>query len=454
MAYKSVNPYNSETYASYDTISDSELESILENSYNAFLEWRTTSFSHRAMLLNRLAELLERDCGQHGRVITREMGKPLSQSIAEVRKSALACRYYASSAEKALAPVVIKGDNTLTDVRFDPQGTVFAIMPWNFPYWQLFRCLAPALMAGNSLLLKHASNVPESARMIAGAVLEAGFPGGLFHNLFVSHEQVARVIASRYVTNISLTGSNLAGERIASLAGKHIKRCVLELGGSDPFIVFPDADLDAAAEAAITGRFQNSGQSCIAAKRLFLHDDIYDSFMAIFRPKVEALVCGNPMEEGTDIGPLVNREAVDTLIEQLNRSLELGDVITNGLLPVTKDCLFTPIITENVPDDSPVAVEETFGPVLPVFRFNEYGNLIERVNSSVFGLGSSVWTSGSELAQRIAADIDAGTVSINGFTRSDPAIPFGGVKESGYGRELSEWGLKEFVNIKSVTRYS
>jgi succinate-semialdehyde dehydrogenase/glutarate-semialdehyde dehydrogenase len=302
------------------------------------------------------------------------------------------------------------------------------------------------------VILKHASNVPASASKFEEAVLRAGFPDGLFQNLFLTHRQTEDVIASRTVRSVSLTGSNIAGEKIAAMAGTVTKSCVLELGGSDPFIVFEDADTGRAAEAAITGRFQNSGQSCIATKRIFLHDSIYDKFMDSFKGHVSKLKVGDPMDPDTDIGPLVNIEAVNEIKRQVNESLKRGAKITAGKIESQHgEAFIEPLVVENVPDNCPLATEEVFGPVIPVFRFSNYDDMISRVNSSIFGLGSSVWTKNKDLIEKVTMDIDAGMVAVNGFTRSDPALPFGGVKSSGYGRELSDNGMMEFLNIKTIS---
>lgn len=304
------------------------------------------------------------------------------------------------------------------------------------------------------MILKHASNVPASALKFEDAVLRAGFPEGLFQNLFLTHAQAEEVISSTIVRTISLTGSNIAGEKIAARAGAVTKSCVLELGGSDPFIVFEDADISRAAEAAISGRFQNNGQSCIATKRIFLQDSIYDKFMDRFKDLVHNLKLGDPMDPETDIGPLVNVEAVKEIKRQLNKSIKMGARITAGSMDSKLgEGFIEPIIVENVPDNCPLAIEEVFGPLIPVFRFSNYDDMIRRVNSSIFGLGSSVWTKNKDLIDRLTIDIDAGMVVVNAFTRSDPALPFGGVKSSGYGRELSDNGMMEFLNIKTISVY-
>lgn len=455
MAYESRNPFTGDLIKQYDNISDPDLGKKMEQSNLAFKLWRNSAIEERTTLLKNFAALLEDEQEQHAETISIEMGKPLKQARAEVFKSASACRYYAEMAEEMLKPEILEGSNCKSKIIYEPQGTVFAIMPWNFPYWQLIRCLAPAIASGNCVMLKHASNVPGSALNLEDTFRRAGAPEGLFINLFISHKQTAALIESPYIRSISLTGSNIAGEIIAAKAGAYTKKCVLELGGSDPFIVFNDADPQKAAEAAISGRFQNNGQSCIASKRLFVEGGIYNSFMDYFLKGVKALKSGDPMNPETDIGPLVNMESVLELRKQVERSLEKGaEIICGKLESNLGDAFFDPMVLINVPYDSAIAQEETFGPVIPVFRFDNYKLMIDEVNASVFGLGSSVWTNNEELIARIERDIDSGIVTINGFTRSDPMLPFGGVKSSGYGRELSDFGMKEFLNIKTVSRYS
>lgn len=454
MAYKSINPYTGKINKSYEYISDSELDNIVFSTSRAFRKWRKVSIEQRQDLLSRLADLLEIEKEFHAATISSEMGKPVSQAVAEVEKSALACRYYAERADEFLKPEKHSSSGGSSIIRFDPQGIVFAIMPWNFPYWQVIRCLAPALVSGNGVLLKHASNVPQCAENIENAVIKAGFPTDIFRNLFIDYDQVERVIESEHVRSVSLTGSNTAGERVAILAGSNIKKLVLGLGGNDAFIVFNDADLEKAAEALVYGRFQNTGQSCIASKRLFLHEQVYPEFLSLLTGRVKALAAGDPLSNDTFIGPLVNKSAVKELESQLQRTVSMGaEVILGGRPDTPREGFFEPTIVVNVPYDSPLAREEVFGPILPVFSFKDYDELVSRVNESRFGLGCSVFTGSAKHREKLAEDIDTGTIVFNSFTKSDPALPFGGVKDSGYGRELSEYGIMEFVNIKTVTLF-
>jgi succinate-semialdehyde dehydrogenase/glutarate-semialdehyde dehydrogenase len=454
MAYKSINPYTGKVNKTYDRISNKELESIIFSSSRAFRKWKKVSVEQRQELLLKLADLLEIEKNYHAATITSEMGKPIGQAVAEVEKSALACRYYAERADEFLKPRKHASSAGSSYIRYDPQGIVFAIMPWNFPYWQVIRCIAPALAAGNSVLLKHASNVPQCAENIENAVIKSGFPVNVFRNLFIDHKQVEMVLKSEHIRSVSLTGSNAAGENLASLAGNNIKKLVLELGGNDAFIVFNDANLENAAEAIVYGRFQNTGQSCIASKRLFIHEQVFNEFISLITGRIKALRSGDPLLHETFIGPLVNKSAVVELERQVNQTVEMGaEIIIGGKARQGGECFFEPTVLVNVPFDSPLAREEVFGPVLPIFSFRDYDELICRVNDSKFGLGCSVFTSDRELMDKLSGDIDTGTVVFNSFTRSDPSLPFGGVKASGYGRELSEYGILEFVNIKTVTVY-
>jgi succinate-semialdehyde dehydrogenase/glutarate-semialdehyde dehydrogenase len=454
MSYQSVNPYTGEKGEAYVNISDHKLESIIDSSQRAFLDWRDMDIHIRTTYISALAEVLKRNIDQYASTITSEMGKPLRESIAEIEKCAFTCEYYAKNGPTFLRKREMVTSSGISHLQFDPLGVILAVMPWNFPFWQVIRCIIPAILAGNAVLLKHASNVPQSAVLIEKALIESGFPVNLFSNLFISHKQIEMVLMHKAVRSVSLTGSNSAGETIAKIAGANIKKCVLELGGSDPFIVFPDADISKAVDAAIIGRFQNSGQSCIATKRIFLHDKIFDEFTNLFIKRVEQLKCGDPKLLETDIGPMVNRYAAEELETQVAKSVGMGaEIIFGAGRPDANGSIFRPTVMINVPNESPVAVEETFGPVVPLFRFKHYSEMVDHVNSSRFGLAASVWTNDNETASRVSTDINSGSVTINGFSRSDPSLPFGGVKDSGYGRELSDLGLYEFVNIKSVTRF-
>lgn len=454
MAYQSINPFTGDKGDIYQVINDTELERAIEECSVASKDWKKVTVKDRIVFVGRLATILERESEKFGAIMTSEMGKPYKQAVSEVKKCALLCRYYQSHAAEFLTPLPRASSQGNSFQRYDPLGITLAVMPWNYPFWQVIRCIVPAMVAGNGALLKHASNVPLSALAIEEAVRESGFPESLFRNLFVTHEQIGKILHHRGVSSVTLTGSNIAGARVASVAGSALKRCVMELGGNDPLIVFPDADIKSSVEGAIIGRFENNGQSCIATKRIYLHRDIFDEFTELFLARVNSFKIGDPMDPEVFIGPMVNRRAADELAGQVTETVRMGARLLCGTgKPEGTGSLFKPTVLVDVDDNSPLAKEEAFGPVVPLFSFTSYKEVLARVNSSRFGLGASVWTNDMDLAMQAAEDIEAGTVAINGFTRSDPALPFGGIKESGYGRELSDLGLYEFVNIKSVTRF-
>lgn len=452
MSYHTFNPYTCREEAKFDFITNIELDRKLKLSDRAYGEWKDLSFNERAVIMNRLADLLEENCDQHARIITTEMGKPISQSTAEIKKCAWVCRYYAEKAEEFLAPATMESAAHESYVRYDPLGTIFAVMPWNFPYWQVFRFLAPSLMAGNVGLLKHASNVPQSALAIEQLVKNAGAPDGVFQNLFINYDQAKSVIGHPGVQGVTLTGSNYAGYRIASLAGEQGKKTVLELGGSDPYVVFEDADIEAAAEVAIMARFQNTGQSCISAKRFIIHEDVFNHFLELFTDRVQKLKTGNPMDPDTVIGPLAHKDLLLELEDQIKRMLSQGGKIhIGGSRSEDASFILQPTIITDLPIDAPVNQEELFGPVIPLFRFSTDKEAIRMANLTPFGLGASIWTVDRKRADAIAARIESGTVAVNGMVMSDPNLPFGGIKASGYGRELSAAGIREFTNMKTVS---
>ena len=454
MAYKSINPFTCKEEETFEFISDIVLEEKLRLSGKRFSEWSRTPVPERAAILNRAAGILKKDADRHAGFITGEMGKPISQSRAEVEKCAWVCRYYAENAEKFMAPAMLDSTAAESYVRFDPLGIIFAIMPWNFPYWQTFRFLAPNFIGGNTELLRHASNVPRCARAMEELFLEAGAPEGVFQNLFINYEQAAHVIRYGTVRGITLTGSNYAGNRIAELAGSLGKKTVLELGGSDPYVVFADADLELAAETAIMARFQNNGQSCIAAKRFIIEEKAYDAFMSLFIPRVDALKAGDPMDPETEIGPLARKDLLLELEDHISNIIAQGGKIVKGGKRLKQDLLILePTIVADLPIDAQINEEELFGPVIPVFKFTTEQQALEMANQTRFGLGASVWTADRERADRMARGIESGTVAVNGMVKSEPGLPFGGIKASGYGRELSEIGMKEFLNIKTVNYF-
>ncbi len=454
MAYKSINPFTCKEEASFEFLSDIILKKKLRLAENRFREWSITPVAERARILKRTADLLEKDVERHAAFITGEMGKPISQSRAEVNKCAWVSRYYAEHAEKFLAPARLESTAKESYVRYDPLGIIFAIMPWNFPYWQTFRFLAPNFMAGNTELLKHASNVPRCAQAMEELFLEAGAPEGVFQNLFITYKQASHVIRFEMVRGITLTGSNYAGNRVAEFAGSQGKKTVLELGGSDPYLVFADADLEQAAETGIMARFQNNGQSCIAAKRFIVEDKVFEDFLALFKSKVEALKVGDPMDPETVIGPLARKDLLLELEDQIQHILDQGGKTITGGKRLEEGCLILePTIVTDLPIDSAINQDELFGPVIPVFRFRTEEEALEMANHTPFGLGASVWTADRDRADRMARGIEAGTVALNGMVKSEPGLPFGGIKASGYGRELSEIGIQEFLNIKTVNYF-
>jgi succinate-semialdehyde dehydrogenase/glutarate-semialdehyde dehydrogenase len=452
MAYESVNPYTKKVSKTYATLTDGELRDKLNNAELAFNRWSRTSLQERAGLLNKIASLLEKDKNLHAEIITTEMGKPIRQSIAEVEKCAWLCRYYAENAVKFLEPLRLKSTARLSEVWFEPTGIIFAVMPWNFPYWQVFRFIVPNLMAGNTGLLKHASNVPRCGIAIEDLIKQSGALDGVFMNLFIDYNQSQTIISHPAVQGVTLTGSNLAGYRIAELAGKFGKKSVLELGGSDPYIVFQSADLLKSSETAIMARFQNNGQSCISAKRLFIQEKIFDKFLELFREAVSDIKTGDPMDPETLVGPIAREDLLFELEEQLELILKSGGrIITGGKRISVESQILEPTIIIDLPKDSSVLNQELFGPIIPIFSFRSEEEAIQLANDTPYGLGASVWTGDEEQARRVASHLHTGMVSINNMVKSEPALPFGGVKASGYGRELSEFGIREFVNIKAVS---
>jgi succinate-semialdehyde dehydrogenase/glutarate-semialdehyde dehydrogenase len=446
-----LNPATGERVATYDSLTESQLEEKLANSAEAFRTYRHTSFKERAAWMLRAAEILEMEQDSFARLMTLEMGKPLKAARQEAAKCATACRYYAEHAERLLADELVETGGDMSFVRYQPLGTVLAVMPWNFPFWQVFRFLAPALMAGNVGLLKHASNVPQCALAIEDIVRRAGFPADVFQTLLIGSEQVRALIDDPRVKAATLTGSEPAGRQVAAQAGKQIKKCVLELGGSDPFIVMPSADLDAAVRTGVQARVINNGQSCIAAKRFIVEASVADRFERDFVAAMERLVVGDPMLETTEVGPLATPVIVHELGEQVRRSVEAGArVLTGGHRVERPGNYYAPTVLVDVPEDSPAYREELFGPVAVLMRANGIDEAIRLANDTRFGLGASAWTREAAEQQRFIDEIDSGMVFINGMVASDPRLPFGGVKASGYGRELSAWGIREFVNVKTV----
>ncbi|HXI03494.1 MAG TPA: NAD-dependent succinate-semialdehyde dehydrogenase, partial [Candidatus Saccharimonadales bacterium] len=399
----------------------------------------------------RAAGLLEERSGEHAALMALEMGKPLAEGAAESRKCAAGCRYFAANAEAFLRPDPRECDGASAEVRHEPLGPILAIMPWNFPFWQFFRFAAPALMAGNVAILKHAPCTPRCALAIERLLLEAGFPQGVVRNLFLTDDQAARLIADDRLAGVTLTGSTRAASQVARSAGRSLKTMVMELGGSDPFIVLEDAEIDAAVATGVAARCQNGGQSCIAAKRFIVHRSLHDRFLEGLVAGMRSLKMGDPTDPEVRIGPLARRDLRDRLAEQVDRSVACGArVLCGGEVPAGKGWFYPPTVLTNVPEEAPACDEEIFGPVAPVFPFDTDEEALRLANATRYGLGASLWTRSRERAERMVPELEAGAVFINGMVRSDPRLPFGGVKRSGFGRELSREGLLEFVNVKTV----
>ena len=451
MTIATVNPATGQTIRTFTPLSEQELDARLQCAADAFLRYRRTPIGERTRLLQRAAEILDADKEKFGRIMVAEMGKTLKAAIEEAEKCAWGCRYYAEQAERFLTDEVVETNASRSFVTYQPIGPVLAIMPWNFPFWQVFRFAAPALAAGNVGLLKHASNVPQCALAIQDIFRRAGFPEGCFQTLLIETDRVRRVIEDPRVAAATLTGSTGAGSHVASAAGKQIKRTVLELGGSDPFIVMPSADLDAAARTAVKARTINNGQSCIAAKRFIVAEPIADEFERRLVAGMEKLVVGDPMDAATDVGPLANEAQVRTLADQISRSVSLGaKLLTGGRRLDRPGFYFSPGVLIGITENSPAYREEVFGPLALLFRVKDIDEAIRLANDTEFGLGASAWTQVPKERDRFVAELEAGLVFINAMVASDPRLPFGGVKQSGYGRELSHYGIHEFVNIKTV----
>ena len=451
MAISTVNPATGEEIETFKALTDEEIDGKLRLAAETFHEYRKTSFEERSRMLLRAAEILEEEAEELGRVMTGEMGKTLAAATAEAQKCVRGCRYYAEHAEAMLADEPVELEGARAFVRYQPLGPVLAVMPWNFPFWQVFRFAAPALMAGNVGLLKHASNVPKCALAIEDIIHRAGFPEGAFQTLLISSSQVQSVIDDPRVRAATLTGSEGAGRQVASEAGENIKKTVLELGGSDPFIVMPSADLEKAVSTAVTARTLNNGQSCINAKRIIVHQDIADEFERRFVESMEALRVGDPMDENTDMGPVATPDILEDVTGQVRKSVEAGARVLTGGEPMEGlGNFYPPTVLTDIPKSSPAYVEEIFGPVASLFRAKDIDEAIALANDTTFGLSSSSWTDDPDERERFVNEIEAGMVYINRMTESTPEVPFGGVKNSVYGRELSVFGIREFVNAKTV----
>jgi succinate-semialdehyde dehydrogenase/glutarate-semialdehyde dehydrogenase len=451
MAIASVNPATGETFATFEPLTHQDVELKLQRSVEAFRINRERSFADRAARMQRAAAILDERAKDFARTITLEMGKPITAAVAEVQKCAFVCRHYAEYAEAYLADEHIQTNASESYVRFEPLGPVLAVMPWNFPFWQVFRFAAPALMAGNVGLLKHASNVPQSALAIEDIFLEAGFDHGEMQTLLIGADQVAALLDDERVRAATLTGSEPAGASVASAAAKQIKKSVLELGGSDPFVVMPSANLDEAVKIGVKARTVNNGQSCIAAKRFILHDAIADEYVRRFVAAMEALTIGDPLDDATELGPLAMPQIVSDLEKQVEASVSAGaKLLTGGKRIGDRGNFYAPTVLTDIPRTAPAYAEELFGPVASMFRVADVDEAIRIANGTPFGLGASVWTNDPNERAQLIAGIESGQVFVNAMVASDPRIPFGGVKHSGFGRELGVYGIREFVNMKTV----
>lgn len=451
MTMQSVNPADGTVLESFSTHDAAHVAAALDTAHAAFLRWRERPFAERSVRMLEAAAVLRANLRRYAEAMTLEMGKPIGQSESEIEKCAWVCEYYARHAERFLSVEPVQTDASRSYVRYDPLGVVLAVMPWNFPFWQVFRFAAPALMAGNTGVLKHASNVPRCALMIEEVFREAGFPEGCFTTLLIGAGAVAEVIADRRVVAVTLTGSEGAGATVAEAAGRHLKKTVLELGGSDPFIVLRGASLPDAAITAAVARLINTGQSCIAAKRFIVEEAVADEFERLFVDAVQRKVVGDPMDPATDVGPLARPDLVDDLERQVQASVAAGARVLCGASRIDRPgAWYAPTVLTDVRPGMPVYHEEVFGPVAAVIRVRDAEEALHVANDSPYGLGAAVWSQDVAKAEQLAARIESGCVFINGMVKSDPRLPFGGVKLSGYGRELSSVGIREFVNIKSV----
>jgi succinate-semialdehyde dehydrogenase/glutarate-semialdehyde dehydrogenase len=451
MAIATINPATGEVLKNFVPLTDAQVDERIAKAAKAFLSFRKTSFADRAKWMLNAGEILAAEKAELGRLMTLEMGKTFSSAVAEAAKCATACQYYAENAAKFVADEVIETSATKSYIHYQPVGIVLAVMPWNFPFWQVFRFIAPGLMAGNVGLLKHASNVPQCALKIEEIIVRAGFPAGVFQTLLIGAAQVDRILNDPRVAAATLTGSEQAGIQVGISAAKRIKKVVLELGGSDPFIVMPSANIDEAASTAVKARVINNGQSCIAAKRFIVHEQIADKFEKEFVSRMQALRLGDPFDEKTDVGPLATSDAVKDLDADVQKTLHAGaKLLAGGKLLNGPGNFYLPTVLTNIPKDSPAYREEFFGPVASIFRVKNLDEAIAIANDSRFGLGASAWTADPAEREQLINELEAGMVFINQMVASDPRVPFGGVKASGHGRELGPYGIREFTNIKTV----
>lgn len=453
MPIKTINPSTGEVLKEYEEMSEKEVDRIIDDVYDAYEHWRTESFTERGKKLRRVAELLRDDKTKYAKLMAKEMGKPITAGEAEVEKCAWVCDYYADNGEELLKPRIIKTEWEKSYVTYQPTGVIFAIMPWNFPMWQVFRFAAPNLMAGQGCLLKHAEISTGTALAIEKLFRSAKLPDHIFRTLIIDVEQAAQVISHPKVSAVTLTGSERAGESVGSNAGKSLKKVVLELGGNDAYLILKDADLEKAVEECVTSRMNNSGQSCIAAKRLIIVDDIYDEFKELILEKIKSYRMGDPLEKEIDLGPIARSDLRDNVHQQVRDSIEHGATLeVGGEIPESKGFYYPPTVLSNVKPGQPAFDEEVFGPVIALIRAKNEAEAIKLANQSKFGLGAAVFTKDIKRGEKIAAEeLQAGTCVVNTFVKSDPRLPFGGIKHSGYGRELAAEGIRAFMNVKTVT---
>jgi succinate-semialdehyde dehydrogenase/glutarate-semialdehyde dehydrogenase len=452
MVIRSINPATNETFKEYREMSLADINDIIEKSHEAFLKWKNEDFSLRAAKIKKVARILRENAKRHAKLMAHEMGKPIKIGVAESEKCAWVCDYYAENAEKILQPEVVETDASKSFITFQPLGVVLAVMPWNYPFYQVFRFAAPALMAGNACVLKHASNVPGCALKIVEILSEAGFPENLFRTLFISKGLVDSVIEHPLVKAVTLTGSAPAGKAVAQKAGEMLKKTVFELGGSDPYVILEDADPEAAVKTCVESRLLNSGQSCIAAKRFVVVDALREKFVQRFVERMQAVKMGDPLKIDTEVGPLARIDLRDALHRQVQQSIEKGATcLLGGVIPEGNGAYYPPTVLIDVQKGMPAYEEELFGPVAAIISAKDEREAIAIANDTRFGLGAAVFTRDVVKGERIAAnELEAGSCFVNAFVKSDPRLPFGGIKESGYGRELSHHGIKEFVNVKTV----
>lgn len=452
MALKSINPFNNKVIAQYEQMIENEVDSILNNAENQWLNWRSVPIIERENLLFKVSELLRERKEELAQLISSEVGKLINESRAEIEKCAWVCDYYAENAERFLSPENGNTDYTKARIYYKPLGVILAIMPWNFPFWQVFRFAAPTLMAGNVAILKHASNVTGCSLAIEKLFRDAGYPDGAFTSLLLKGSNTINVIEDKRIAGVTITGSTQAGKAVAEAAGRSLKKTVLELGGSDPYLILEDANIDLAAEKCVVGRLLNAGQSCIGAKRFIVEETVYDRFIKKFVEKMDAAQIGDPLNEETTLAPLATKSFREELHHQVQTSIELGaELLIGGYIPDNEGAFYPATVLGNVKKGMPAYSDELFGPVASVIKVKDEFEAIEVANDTVFGLGAAVFTQNIARGERIASEyLGAGAVFVNDFVKSDPRLPFGGIKESGYGRELSVYGIREFTNIKTV----